>query len=89
MMGMKKFLVTIIWNPHGFCISDLLPDGAKVNMTYILGNIVGPLQSRIFPARREKQKRKGSLYLDNCSLYRSKEGQEVFERNQIKNVPRL
>jgi hypothetical protein len=52
----RKLVATIIWNPHGFHVVDLLPDGTKFNRTYLLNNIVAPLQWRISPARRKTGK---------------------------------
>jgi hypothetical protein len=48
-------MVTVIWNPHGFHVADLLPDDAKFNLTDFLENIVTSFQSRMFPGGRKKQ----------------------------------
>jgi hypothetical protein len=77
----------IIWNPNGFHIIDLLPDGTKFDSIYLLNNIVMSPQSGICPQRDEKARKTVVIsLLYNCSVDKSKESQEFFKRNQIKNI---
>jgi hypothetical protein len=80
-------MATIICNPYGFHVIDLLPDDAEFNTAYFLGKMVAPFQSGIFPAGRTKTKRKKLFHLDDRPIHRSKGSQELFERNPTKKVP--
>jgi hypothetical protein len=82
-------MVTIIWNPRGFRVFDLLPNGPKFNTTRVLDKIVTPLHSTVSPIGRKRQERKVSLHLADYSIHGLRENQEVLERNQIKNLPQL
>jgi histone-lysine N-methyltransferase SETMAR len=43
MIGDRKMMVTIVWNPHGFHLVDGLPKGQKFNASYYIDNILQPL----------------------------------------------
>jgi hypothetical protein len=43
MIGDRKMMVTIVWNPHGFHFVDGLPKGQKFNANYYIDNILQPL----------------------------------------------
>jgi hypothetical protein len=36
MIGDRKMMITIVWNPHGFHLLDALPKGQKFNASYYL-----------------------------------------------------
>jgi hypothetical protein len=40
MIGDRKMMVTIVWNPHGFHLVDGLPKGQKFNAGYYIDNIL-------------------------------------------------
>jgi histone-lysine N-methyltransferase SETMAR len=43
MIGDRKIMVTIVWNPHGFYLIDALPKGQAFNATYYVNLILQPL----------------------------------------------
>jgi histone-lysine N-methyltransferase SETMAR len=43
MIGDRKMMVTIIWNPQGFHLVDALPKGQKFNTHYYIDRILQPL----------------------------------------------
>jgi hypothetical protein len=43
MIGDRKMIVTIVWNPHGFHFIDALPKGQRFNTTYYVNIILQPL----------------------------------------------
>jgi hypothetical protein len=85
----EKFMVAIISNPCGFRVFNVLLNGPKFNTTHLLDKIVTPLYSTVSPIGRKRQERKVSLHLIDCSIHKSRENQEIFERNQIKNFSQL
>jgi hypothetical protein len=43
MIGDRKMMVTIVWNPHGFHLIDALPKGQTFNAIYYVNIIIQPL----------------------------------------------
>jgi histone-lysine N-methyltransferase SETMAR len=42
MIGDRKMMVTIVWNPQGFHLVDALPKGQKFNANYYIDRILQP-----------------------------------------------
>jgi hypothetical protein len=36
-------ILTIVWNPHGFLLIDVIPQGSKFNARHYLSRILSPL----------------------------------------------
>jgi hypothetical protein len=43
MIGDRKMIVTIVWNPYGFHLVDALPKGQKFNASYYVNTILQSL----------------------------------------------
>jgi hypothetical protein len=43
MIGDRKTMITIVWNPHGFHLVDALPKGQKFNASYYINTILHAL----------------------------------------------
>jgi hypothetical protein len=63
----QKFMVRVIWNPHGFQIVDKLAIGTKMNSDYFITNFLEPLEQKIFPNGRKPHAKQLTVHLDNCS----------------------
>jgi hypothetical protein len=64
----KKFMFTIIWNPTGFYVVDILPNDAKMNSDYFVINILISREQIIFPCRRASHDKQLVISVDNCSV---------------------
>jgi hypothetical protein len=43
MIGDRKMMITIVWNPQGFHLVDALPKGQKFNANYYIDRIIQSL----------------------------------------------
>jgi hypothetical protein len=71
----KKFMFTIIWNPSGFYVINILPNDTKMNSAYFVTNIFIPfipLEQAIFHRGRALHQKRLVVHLDNCSIHTSR-----------------
>jgi transposase len=83
----KKFMYTIMWNPHGFHVIDLLPSDAKMNSTYYTSNVLEPLHQNFFPEGRTPQGKRLVVHVDNCSVHTSAITKEFMETHDMVSMP--
>lgn len=82
----KKMMVTIVWNPAGFCRIAALPKGSKFNTDYYISEILTPLA-----AWRAGQvgatDRKLIVHSDNARPHMAKKVNEFFANNGMTRAP--
>ena len=82
-----KLLFTILWSARWFHVVDCLPDGATMNSTYFVDNVLKKTPAVFFPFGRTERSPTLTLHLDNCSLHRSLMTQNVMGGNGMQSVP--
>jgi histone-lysine N-methyltransferase SETMAR len=85
MIGDRKMIVTIVWNPHGFRLVDGLPKGQKFNASYYIDNI---LQSLL----ESRSTGPGSgliIHADNARPHTAQRTLKFCRENRLEMAPHL
>jgi transposase len=85
MISSPKLMLTIVWNPHGFHIIDILPKGAKFNSDYYISHILTPL-AEIKESIGVESQRKLIVHADNARPHTAKKVEEVLESTGLRNA---
>jgi hypothetical protein len=75
-------MVTIVWNPSGFHLISVLPNGCKFNSSYYRIKIFEPLSE----LRREQAggaDRKLIVHADNAAPHTAAASQEFMDENEL------
>jgi hypothetical protein len=84
--SIKKFMLTIVWNPCGFHLVKVLEKGRKFNAGYYIAEILEPLsQWRSIEAAGNEQKL--LMYADNVRPHIAKLSTQYFNENRMKSAP--
>jgi histone-lysine N-methyltransferase SETMAR len=85
MIGDRKMMATIIWNPHGFHLVDGLPKGQKFNASYYIDNI---LQSLL----EDRSTGPGSgliIHADHAKTHTAQRTHKNGQENRLEIAPHL
>jgi hypothetical protein len=47
--SVQKMMLTVVWNPRGFQLIDVLPNGSKFNAGHYISHILSPLPEILAP----------------------------------------
>jgi histone-lysine N-methyltransferase SETMAR len=84
--SIKKFILTIVWNPRGFHLIKVLENGRKFNAGYYIAEILEPLsQWRSIEAAGNEQKL--LVHADNTHPHIAKLSTQYFNENRMKSAP--
>jgi hypothetical protein len=84
--SIKKFMLTIVWNPRGFHLIKVLEKGRKFNAGYYTAEILEPLsQWRSIKAAGNEQKL--LVHADNARPHTAKLSTQYFNDNRMKSGP--
>lgn len=86
MIGSKKYMLSVFWNPDGFLIIDILPDDFRFTSEYFINNIL----EKIYEATktlREKEHRKIIIHFDNARPHTSRKVVEYMDLHSMKRAP--
>ena len=86
MIGSKKFMITIFWNPSGFHLIKILPEDAKFNGKYFIDEILDPIYEITTPLREEFG-RNIILHYDNARPHTSRKVTDYLESHDIEKAP--
>jgi hypothetical protein len=86
-IGMRKFMLTVIWGVDGFHAVDLMISQRSFDFQYFMVNITVPLLEKVFPKGRNLHARRQDLHLDNCRVRFSKVAEQFIAQNKISRVP--
>jgi histone-lysine N-methyltransferase SETMAR len=82
----KKFMLTIVWNPRAFHLTKVLENDRKFNPGYCIAEIVEPLsQWRSIEAGGNE--RKLLVHADNARPHTAKLSTQYFNENRMKSAP--
>jgi hypothetical protein len=62
-------MLIIMWNSHGFYVTDRLPTGSKISGTYYTTNVLQPLRYNFFLLGRDPHGKRLVVHVDNCLVY--------------------
>jgi hypothetical protein len=86
---MQKAMVTIVWNPSGFHLISILPNGCKFNNNYYRREILEPLSEwRCAQASDTNRNRKLIVHADNAGphTYTAAASKTVIEENRLERT---
>ena len=86
MIGSKKCMLSVFWNPDGFLIIDLLPDDLRFTSEYFINNILEKIYEATTPLR-EKEHRKITLHFDNARPHTARKVVEYMNLHNMKRAP--
>ena len=86
MISSPKLMVTVVWNPHGFHIIDVLPKGTKFNAEYYISHILTPLAGKQKNLGVEPG-RKLVIHADNARPHTAKKVSEFIDSAGLRNAP--
>jgi histone-lysine N-methyltransferase SETMAR len=86
-IGIRKFMLTIIWGVDGFHLVDLMTSQRNFDSQYFVDNIVVPLVEKVFPKGRNPDARRLHLHLDNRRVHFSRVTEHLITLNHISRVP--
>lgn len=82
----KKLMLTIVWNPNGFHLINVLSSGCKFNASHYVTNVLGPLTDwRAVQAGGSR--RKLIIHADNARPHVATVTQQFLEHNAMKRAP--
>ena len=85
-IGSKKYMLTIFWNPLGFHLVKILPDGITFNSDYFITEILEPI-NEMTATLREESGQNLILHFDNARPHVSKIVSEYLESHGMKRAP--
>jgi hypothetical protein len=74
----QKVMVTIVWNPGDFHLVNILPKGFKINASYYVTQILGPL-SKWRRTQVGRTNRKLIVHADNARPHTAKMTSQFME----------
>lgn len=83
----QKFMFTIMWNPSGFHIIDIMRPKERFNTDYHINNIVRPLAEIFGQSTRKKLSKYLILHLDNARPHNSKRAQDEYDSLSMRRLP--
>ena len=86
MIGSKKFMFTIFWNPNGFLIVKVLPKDVTFNEDYFINEILEPI-NKLTASMRNQTGKKLILHYDNARPHTSKKVLEYLESHNMYRAP--
>jgi hypothetical protein len=81
-------MLTVIWNPLGFHLIDVLAKGCKFNAAYYATETLLPL-SKWRSASAKGDKPKLTIHSDNSRPHTAQHSAQFFEQNRMKTAPHL
>jgi hypothetical protein len=82
----KKFILTIVWNPLGFHLIDVLGRGRKFNAPYYVTEILS-LLSESCSTEAKGERSPLMVYVDNARPDTRERWSQFFEQNRMKAAP--
>jgi hypothetical protein len=82
----QKVMLTIVWNPGGFHLVNILPKGFKFNASYSVTQILDPL-SKWRSIQVGRTNRKLIVHTDNARPHTGKMTSQFMEQNSIQRAP--
>jgi hypothetical protein len=82
----QKLMLTIVWNPGGFHLVNILPKGFKFNASYYVTQILDPL-SKWRRTQVGRTNRKLIVHADNARPHTAKMTSQFMEQNSMQRVP--
>jgi histone-lysine N-methyltransferase SETMAR len=82
----SKVMLSLVWNPGGFHLVNILPKGFKFNASYDLTQILEPL-SKWRRTKVERTNRKLIVHADNARPHMAKMTSQFMEQNSIQRAP--
>jgi histone-lysine N-methyltransferase SETMAR len=79
-------MLTIIWNPHGFHLINVLRKDCKFNASYCIAEILKPL-SQWSPIEAAGNERKLLVHAGNARPDTAKLSTQYFKENRMKSAP--
>jgi transposase len=79
-------MLTIVWNPRGFHLIDVLPKGLKFNVAHYINTILIPLVERR-SAHGTANERKLIVHADNARPHTAKVSTQFLAENRMKPAP--
>ena len=86
MIGSKKYMLTIFWNPKGFQLVKILPDDTTFNDDYFITEILEPIFEMTADLIKESGK-KMILHFDNARPHVSKKVLEYMDSHGMDRAP--
>jgi histone-lysine N-methyltransferase SETMAR len=83
---LKKFILTVIWNPRGFHLIKILEKYRKFNAGYYSPEILKPL-SQWYSIEAAGNERKLLVHAGNARSHTAKLSTQHFNENQMKSAP--
>jgi hypothetical protein len=77
-----KMMLTVIWNPHGFHLIDVLPTGNTFHAVHPISHILSPLRE-IFAAYQDDPTRHFVIHADNAILHCAKKVTRFLDHNSL------
>jgi hypothetical protein len=78
-----KTMLTVVWNPHGFHLVNVLPNGQKRMNQYSIDHIF----SEIGALRDAKDQRKLVIHADNSNPHVTKRAKQYLDENALRSAP--
>jgi hypothetical protein len=82
----RQIMFTIVSSAQGFHVVDSLPDGTTMSSTYFIDESLTKTAAAFFPDGGSEQSPTMTLYLDNCSVHRSRITKDFMEQNRIRSM---
>lgn len=79
-------MLTVFWNPEGFLVVDLLPEGMHFNSEYFINNILEKI-FQITAERRAECHRKVTLHFDNARPHTARKVTQYMGVRHMKRAP--
>jgi hypothetical protein len=86
-IGIRKFMLTVIWGVDGFHIVDLITSQRSFDSQYFMDNLMVPLVEKVFPKARNPHAGRLHLHLDNCRVHFLRVAEQFVAQNHISRVP--
>jgi hypothetical protein len=82
----QKVMLTIVWNPGGFHLVNVLPKGFKFNASYEGTQIIDPL-SKLQRTQVGRTHQKLIMHADNARPHTAKMTSQFTEQNSMQRAP--
>ena len=79
-------MLTVFWNPEGFLVVDLLPEGMHFNSEYFINNILEKI-FQITAERRAECHRKVTLHFDYARPHTARKVIQYMDVHHMKRAP--
>jgi histone-lysine N-methyltransferase SETMAR len=82
----RKFMLTIVWNPRGFHLINVLPNGCTFSTDFDITDPLSPISEwRSTEARRDE--RKLIIHADNARPHNAHPSIQFLNQNRMKTAP--